>query len=38
MNLIEKIVYWLATALMGTLMLFAVQMYVRNPEAIAMVF
>jgi hypothetical protein len=38
MRLIESIVYWIATALMSALMLFAVQMYLRNPEAVAAVF
>lgn len=38
MRLLEKIAYWTATGLMGALMLFAVQMYLRHPEAIAAVF
>ncbi|WP_298301774.1 DoxX family protein [uncultured Erythrobacter sp.] len=38
MRLIENVTYWIATALMGALMLFAVQMYLRNPGAIAGVF
>lgn len=38
MRLAEKIIYWLATGLMGALMLFAVQMYLRRPDMIAGVF
>lgn len=38
MRLAEKIVYWIATGLMGALMLFAVQMYLRNPQSMAAVF
>jgi len=38
MHSVEKIAYWIATGLMGALMLFAVQMYLRNPVAIAVVF
>lgn len=34
----EKLVYWLATGLMGLLMLYAVQMYLRQPEAVAQIF
>ena len=34
----EKVAYWLATGLMGALMLFAVQMYLRQPEMVAGIF
>ena len=38
MPTLEKTAYWIATALMGALMLFSVQMYLRNPDALASVF
>lgn len=34
----ESIVYWTATALMGALMVFAVQMYIRQPEMVSRIF
>ncbi|MEP0391666.1 MAG: DoxX family protein [Erythrobacter sp.] len=36
--MLEKVAYWIATGLMGLLMVFAVQMYLRNPDAVAGVF
>lgn len=38
MRVLEKVAYWVATALMGALMLFAVQMYLRRPDAVAGIF
>lgn len=38
MRTLEKIVYWIATGLMGALMLFAAQMYLRLPQAVAGIF
>lgn len=35
---IESATYWIATGLMGALMLFAVQMYLRRPELVAGMF
>ena len=35
---LETALYWISTALMGALMLFAVQMYLRNPEAVSGIF
>lgn len=37
-NVLEKIAYWFATGLMGVLMLFAVQMYLRRPDMAAGLF
>ena len=38
MRRLEASAYWIATGLMGALMLFAVQMYLRNPVAVADLF
>ncbi len=38
MRMAEKTIYWIATGLMGALMAFAVQIYLRCPDMVAAIF